>query len=64
MDEDKAELVRQLYTRIGMEMEDASVIGLELGAPQSIFDPSKIQKLEEVADSIVQLTKAARSIVE
>lgn len=64
MDEDRAELVRQLYTRIGMEMEDASVIALELGAPQSAFDPRKIQKLEKAADTIAQLTKAARSIVE
>jgi succinylglutamate desuccinylase len=64
MDEDSAELIRQLYTRAGMTMEDASVIALELGAPRSTFDPNKIQKLEETADTIVQLTKAARSIVE
>ncbi|MEP3050837.1 MAG: hypothetical protein ABJP48_13830 [Erythrobacter sp.] len=64
MDEDRAELVRQLYTRIGMEMEDASVIALELGAPQSTFDPGQIQKLEEVADLMVHLAKAARSIAE
>lgn len=63
MDEDSKELVRQLYTRDCMIMEDASVIALELGAPQSTFDPGKIQKLEEAADSIVQLTRAARSIV-
>ncbi|MEL7218127.1 MAG: hypothetical protein AAGK01_06815 [Pseudomonadota bacterium] len=64
MDEDSAELARQLYTRIGMAMEDASVIALELGAPRSSFDLIKIQKLDKAADTIVQLTKAARSIVE
>ncbi len=62
MDEDSAELVRQLYTHIGMAMEDASVIALDLGAPGSIFDADKVKKLEEAAELIVQLTKAARSI--
>jgi len=62
MDEDSAELVRQLYTRIGMVMEDASVIALELGAPQSTFDTGNVSELEEAARSIVHLDNAARSV--
>jgi succinylglutamate desuccinylase len=62
MDEDSAELVRQLYTRICMEMEDASIIALELGAPQSTFDASDIAKLGEAAQSIADLVKATNSL--
>lgn len=64
MDEDSTEMVRQLYTRVGMLMEDASVIALELGGPRSEFDQDKIRELDAATQSIVQLTKAVRSILQ
>ncbi|MEP5349684.1 MAG: hypothetical protein ABJQ07_08555 [Erythrobacter sp.] len=64
MDEDKVELIRQLYTRAGMEMEDASITALESGSPQSDFNSDKVRSLEQFAQSVLLLLKAVRSISE
>ena len=64
MDEHEKELARLLYTRVGMVMEDASAIALELGSPKSDFDPVKLERLEADARTIVHLINAAQSIVE
>lgn len=60
MDESKAELLQLIYTRIGMIMEDASLIALELGAPGSQFAPDRIAVLERSMKAIAALAKAAR----
>jgi hypothetical protein len=62
MDDEKAELIRMLYSRVGMAMEDASIIALELGGPRSAFDKQKIAKVEASAATITRLLQAARSL--
>lgn len=64
MDDDKAELIRQLYTWVGMAMEDASSIAIDLGSPQSEFSIEEIAKVEAAATNIAHLLKAARSLQE
>ncbi|WP_421992467.1 hypothetical protein [Qipengyuania sp.] len=62
MDENETELVRLLYTRIGMVMEDASIIAIGLGAPSSTFDPDKIAELRKSVSALSALMDAAKSI--
>lgn len=62
MDENETEFVRLLYTRIGMVMEDASIIAIELGGPGSTFDSDKIAELEKSVSAISALMDAAKSI--
>ena len=62
MDDEKVELIRVLYTHVGMAMEDASIMALELGGPRSAFDGQKIAKVEESAATITRLLQAARSL--
>lgn len=63
MDENETELLRLLYTRIGMVMEDASIIAIELGAPSSTFDPDRIAELGKSVSAISVLMDAAQSIL-
>ena len=62
MDENETELVRLLYTRIGMVMEDASIIAIELGARGSTFDPGKVAELGRSVSALSALMEAAQSI--
>lgn len=62
MDDDKAELIKQLYTCAGTVMEDASIIALELGGPRSAFAQEETDRLERAAQSITHLLQAARSL--
>ncbi len=64
MDANQAELLRLIYTRIGMELEDAGIIALELGAPRSQFERKKVAELSKAVDAITALTKAAQLIAE
>ena len=64
MDEIEAELLRLIYTRIGMEFEDATIVALELGAPSSRFDPDKIEELRKSVTAVSSLMDAAQSIAE
>jgi len=64
MDESETELLKLLYTRIGMEMEDASIIAIELGAPSSTFDRDKASKLSRTVEKITALADAVQSIAE
>lgn len=64
MDENEVELLRLIYTRIGMTMEDASVIALELGGPRSEFDPVKTGALRRSVDIIAALIAAAQALSE
>lgn len=62
MDEEQAELVRLIYTCIGMIMEDASVIALGLGSPGTAFDPEKAEELRKSVDAVSTLVATARTL--
>jgi len=62
MDDDTAELIALLYTRIGMIMEDASVIALTLGGPRSGFSEEALAELERAFASMSSLLAAASSL--
>lgn len=64
MDENETELLRLLYTRIGMAMEDASIIAIELGGPNSRFRQKKVVELRRSIAAISKLIDAAQSISE
>jgi hypothetical protein len=64
MDASQEELLRLLYTRIGMELEDASIIAIDLGSPRSTFDPSSQLKLRKSVDAISALTAAVEALLE
>lgn len=57
MDECEAELLRLLYTRVGMIMEDASVLAINLCAPSSAFDAEQVAKLQQAPDAIASLAR-------
>lgn len=62
MDENQAELLRLIYTRIGMIMEDTSVVALELGAPSSEFAHTRIDELNRSIAVIETLASAAQKL--
>lgn len=45
MDEDQAELLKLIFTRFAMMIEDASVVALELGGRSNEFEPVKVDEL-------------------
>lgn len=64
MDESETELLRLIYTRIGMIMEDASINALELGGPRSTFNAGKIATLERSIRKLSALYQAAKAMRE
>lgn len=64
MDEGTAELVRLLYTRIGIIMEGASVVALELGGPGSDFRVQAVADLAKASKSITCLLDVAKMLSE
>jgi len=64
MDDDTAELIALLYTRIGMIMEDASVTALTLGGPRSGFSEEVLVELERAVGTILSLLAAAQALSE
>jgi len=62
MDENEAELLRQIYTRIGMIMEDVSIVALELGAPATSLEREKIAALSDAVATISSLNAAAGAL--
>jgi hypothetical protein len=64
MDEDTADLIRQLYTRVGMALEDAGLVALTLGSPRSTFDPEKVAELDVKIEQAGHMLKAAHSLHE
>ncbi len=64
MDDNQAELMRLLYTRIGMIMEDASVVALSLGSPKSTFDAAKVEELSNAIRAISALMDAIHALGE
>ena len=62
MDDDVADLIRQLCTRAGMIMEDASPIalGIRVRQPQDLF--RALEELKKSAAQIVALIDAAKAL--
>lgn len=64
MDEADIELLRLLYTHIGMEMIEAGDSALRLGGPRKGFDGEEISDLERSIAKITALLQAANVIRE
>lgn len=63
MDEDARDLMIQLCTRIGMIMEDTSVLALTVGALDQRSDTLVIGKLQLAASKITALADAAEALI-
>lgn len=64
MDENQTELLRLIYTRIGMVMENASVVALDLGGPSRGFDDELASELRRSVDAVAALMAAAQALCE
>lgn len=64
MDASKAELLKLIYTKIGVIMEDASVIALELGGQRGPLDQANAAKLQNSVHELSALASAARALSE
>jgi hypothetical protein len=62
MDEDTADLVAQLCTRIRMIIEDASAIALTIGSADAVDRPAALQQLNESAERTDALVRAALAL--
>ena len=62
MDDDTSELIAQLCTRIGMIMEDASVVALTVGGLTVKERDDAIAALEAAAERISALVAAAKAL--
>ena len=63
MDDETQELITLLCTRIGMIMEDASVVALTIGSRDQDVCLAAIAKLDLAAEQIGRLIKAAQSLL-
>jgi hypothetical protein len=63
MDDDNAELINLLSTRIGTIMEDTSVIALTLGSQGSGERLARIQQLTRASASIAALAAAVEALI-
>lgn len=59
MDQDEAMLLALLYTRIGILMEDASIIALTLGGTRGDRSRDELGQLEKAIAQIAQFMKTA-----
>ena len=64
MDDDTADLISQLCTRVGMIMEDASVIALTVSGIEAGNHQVAIGELETAARRIDALIAAARALLD
>ena len=62
MDEDTLELTARLCTRIGMIMEDASVIALTIGAASEADRMEALAQLDAASGRISDLVRAVRAV--
>ncbi|MCB2060953.1 MAG: hypothetical protein KDE21_10630 [Novosphingobium sp.] len=62
MEDDTAELIARLCTRIGMIMEDASVIALTIGSMDEADRSNAIARLGKDSARIDQLIDAVRAL--
>jgi len=63
MDQDTADLVAQLCTRVGILMEDTSVVALTLGAVDESELSEMIERLQLAAGKIGHLLAAAQALL-
>ncbi len=63
MDDETQELIKLLCTRIGMIMEDASVVALTIGSRDREARLSAIAELNISAEQIGRLVKAIQSLL-
>lgn len=64
MDQDTANLIACLHTRIGMIMEDASVVALELGGARDYDQRARIEELSKSVSQMAALLAAAHALNE
>jgi len=64
MDDDQSHNLQSIYTQIGMIMEDAALIALQLGGSKVERDHAKEPELEKAVNEINELMKVAQSIAE
>jgi hypothetical protein len=62
MDDDTAKLIADLYTRVGIIMEDVSIVALTLGSAAAIDRSESLKQIERAADQISKLMQAARAL--
>ena len=62
MDDDTEDLVIQLCTRIGMIMEDTSVLALTLPGMDPVGRRAALRKIEQAAGRIHALATAAKAL--
>ncbi len=62
MDDDDTELFSLLCTRIGMIMEDASVIALTIGALERDARRAQVAELKQASASIAHLLAAVETL--
>jgi len=63
MDDDNAELISLLCTRIGTIMEDASVIALTLGSQESDIRQVKFEEMKRASAAIAALVAAVEALI-
>lgn len=63
MDDENQELIILLCTKIGMTMEDASVVALTIGSKDQDARLAAIEELGEAAKRIRWLVKATQSVL-
>ena len=59
---DENELLKAIYTRIGMLMEDSSIIALTLGGPKSAMEEQGRGELDSAVHAIAALHEAAQAL--
>jgi hypothetical protein len=64
MDDDIDDLIAQLYTRIGMIMEDASVVALTIGGLEREKRVTSIDEVETAANRIAELIAATKALMD
>ena len=64
MDDDTTDLIARLCTRVGMIMEDASVIALTVSGIEPSNRQAAIDELEGAARQINALVAAARALLD
>ena len=62
MDEEVANLIRQLCTRAGMIMEDVSARAICVGAPEADELAAVVSEIEVAAQDIGSIASAARAL--
>ena len=63
MDDDTRELTAQLFTRIGMIMEDASPVALLAGSGDHAGLEEAVVAIEQAAEKVAALASAIRALL-